>query len=321
MQTSLSIARLGSAFLLGALFLAVMGISTPASAERTPIVANPSSVAFGSIVVGSSKSQYASLTNRALGSVTIYSSSVSGAGFSATGLAFPLTLSPGQSITFTLTFKPSSTGSVAGSFSITTKYWRANISIPLSGTGTASAGQLTVAPGSLNFGTVTVGAASSLSSSLAASGGSVTLSSVSTTNPQFYLNGLSLPVTLAAGQNLPFTVTFAPQSSGTASGTFAFVSTSTTGTSESLTGTGVTPVSHSVSLTWTDSSTGISGYNVYRSGVAGGPYTRINPSLDGITNYVDSSVASGQTYYYVTTAVSTSGTESGYSNQVQAVVP
>ena len=39
------------------------------------------------------------------------------------------------------------------------------------------------------------------------------------------------------------------------------------------------------------------------------------------TTFVDGSVQSGQTYYYVVTAVDTSGTESAYSNQVQAAIP
>lgn len=38
-------------------------------------------------------------------------------------------------------------------------------------------------------------------------------------------------------------------------------------------------------------------------------------------NYSDSTVQSGMTYYYVTTAVDSSGTESSYSNLAQAVVP
>ena len=178
-----------------------------------------------------------------------------------------------------------------------------------------------MAPSTLNFGNVTVGSAASVSSSVSASGGSVTLSSVSTTNAQFYLNGLSLPLTLASGQVMPFTVTFAPQSSGTMSGTFAFVSTSTTTASEALTGTGVTPTSHSVTLGWTDSNSGTSGYNIYRGSASGGPYARVNPTVDPSTSYVDSSVSSGQTYYYVTTALGTNGVESAYSNQVQAVIP
>jgi fibronectin type 3 domain-containing protein len=39
------------------------------------------------------------------------------------------------------------------------------------------------------------------------------------------------------------------------------------------------------------------------------------------TNYTDSTVQSGTTYYYVATAVDAAGSESMYSNQVQAVVP
>ena len=35
----------------------------------------------------------------------------------------------------------------------------------------------------------------------------------------------------------------------------------------------------------------------------------------------DNQVVAGQTYYYVATAVDGSGVESGYSNQVQAVIP
>jgi hypothetical protein len=82
------------------------------------------------------------------------------------------------------------------------------------------------------------------------------------------------------------------------------------------------PVQHSVSLSWTASaSPNISGYKVYRGSVSGGPYTLVSPSLIAGTTYIDSSVASGQTYYYVTTAVDSSNNESGYSNQAVAAVP
>jgi len=37
--------------------------------------------------------------------------------------------------------------------------------------------------------------------------------------------------------------------------------------------------------------------------------------------FSDTNVQSGQTYYYVVTAVNNSGLESGYSNAVQAVIP
>jgi fibronectin type 3 domain-containing protein len=87
-----------------------------------------------------------------------------------------------------------------------------------------------------------------------------------------------------------------------------------------MTATGTAPTQHSVSLNWNPSSSAV-GYNIYRGTVSGGPYTMINSSLDGTTAYTDSTVISGQTYYYVATAVDASSNESAYSNQVQAVVP
>ena len=81
-------------------------------------------------------------------------------------------------------------------------------------------------------------------------------------------------------------------------------------------------ISHSVSLTWTAStSANIVGYNVYRSATSGGPYTQLNSGLVTKTSYTDSGVVAGQTYYYVTTAVDTSNDQSAYSNQAQATVP
>jgi hypothetical protein len=81
-------------------------------------------------------------------------------------------------------------------------------------------------------------------------------------------------------------------------------------------------IGHSVSLTWTASSSGnIAGYNVFRSTTSGGAYTQINTSLVTTMPYVDTNVTAGQTYYYVTTAVDTGNNQSAYSNQAQATVP
>jgi hypothetical protein len=83
-----------------------------------------------------------------------------------------------------------------------------------------------------------------------------------------------------------------------------------------------TTVTHSVYVTWTASaSPNIAGYNVYRSTTNGGPYTQLNSGLVTTTYYTDNAVASGQTYYYVTTAVNTSNAQSAYSTQTQATVP
>lgn len=80
-------------------------------------------------------------------------------------------------------------------------------------------------------------------------------------------------------------------------------------------------VLHSVSLIWTDTDSGIAGYNVYRSSQTGSGYTKLNSSVMTQTLYTDSTVQSGSTYYYVVTAVNSSGAESGFSAAALAVIP
>jgi hypothetical protein len=252
--------------------------------------------------------------------VNIGQANVSGSGLSITGLSLPITLTPGQSYTFSTVFAPTSAGTATGSIAIVSDASNSSLTIALSGTASAS-GQLLLSPTTLDFGSITVGQNKSLTATLSASGSSVTVSSASINNGEFSLSGPSFPLTLAAGQSTPLTVTFAPQSSGTASGSISFSSNaSTTPVVEALTGTGV--AQHQVQLSWgTSSSSGVTGYNVYRGTVSGGPYGKINSALVVGTTYTDSSVQAGKTYFYVTTALHGSGTESAYSNQVQAVVP
>jgi Abnormal spindle-like microcephaly-assoc'd, ASPM-SPD-2-Hydin len=172
----------------------------------------------------------------------------------------------------------------------------------------------------MSFGSVNVGSSQTQNGSVTANGGSVTVSSGSSTNSQFVLGGLSFPVTIAAGQSVPFTVTFSPTAAGSTSANLSFF-TGSTSASESVSGTGAT-IQHTVELSWDAStSTSITGYNVYRATSAAGPYSKVNPSPNAAMNYSDSTVQSGQTYYYVTTAVNSSGEESSYSNQVTAQIP
>jgi hypothetical protein len=84
-----------------------------------------------------------------------------------------------------------------------------------------------------------------------------------------------------------------------------------------ITGTGT--ISHSVSLNWAASTTPNVTYNVYRSNTSGS-YSTPLATLIGGTTYTDNNVASGQTYYYVVTAVN-GGVESVHSNESPAVIP
>jgi hypothetical protein len=283
--------------------------------------ASQSSLSFGSVQVSNSGGASETITNTGGSSVTITQTNVSGTGFSVPGLDLPLTLNAGQSLTFTAVFAPQTTGAVTGGISVISNASNATLAISLSGTGTA-AGQLSVSPASLSFGSVTVGAGKSLTGSLSAIGASVTISSGSSSTSEFALSGISFPLTIPAGQSASFTVTFTPQASGAASASATFASNASNASAVgSLIGTGVAPVQHQVALGWDASTSSVAGYNIYRGTSAGGPYTKINSASDVTTSYTDTLVTAGQTYYYLTTAVDTEGTESIYSNEVVATIP
>jgi Abnormal spindle-like microcephaly-assoc'd, ASPM-SPD-2-Hydin/CARDB len=180
---------------------------------------------------------------------------------------------------------------------------------------------LSLSPTSLSFGNTTIGDDAQLPVLVQNTGtGSVTLSSASVTGSGYTLSNLTLPQTLSAGQSTSLTVTFTPTTTGASTGTVSLTSNATTSPNlESLSGTGV--YNHTVSLTWTAStSSGVLGYDVYRSTTSGGPYSEITTSPVSVTSYTDSAVSAGQTYYYVALTVTGSG-ESGYSNQTTANVP
>jgi K319L-like, PKD domain len=78
----------------------------------------------------------------------------------------------------------------------------------------------------------------------------------------------------------------------------------------------------SVTLAWdpiTDPN--LAGYRVYRSQQSGVYSSSLNGALLTAASFTDSAVQAGRTYYYVVTAVNTSGLESNYSAQVQADIP
>ncbi len=70
-----------------------------------------------------------------------------------------------------------------------------------------------------------------------------------------------------------------------------------------------------IRLTWTKSSSAnITQIRIYRATVSGGPYA-LHATVPVTTTYTDTGLTSGTTYYYVVTAVNSSGLASPYSNQ------
>lgn len=285
--------------------------------DSEAVTVKPSSLSFGQVPVGGNSSRPLVLTNARSWSITISGIQITGAGFTVSGPTFPVTLSRGQSLALTVNYTPQSAGLQGGSVLVSGP----GLCVPLAGTGTTTGmGQLSITPASLNYSNVPVGTTDTLPITVSATGASVTVTSASSSSPRFVLTGASFPVTIASGQSMSFGVAFTPQSSGTVSGALSFSSTaSDSQLKESLTGIGtVTP--YSVSLSWNQSS-GAMGYNVYRSTSSSGSFSKINPAVDNNTAYSDSTVASGNTYYYAATSVNSSGVESSLSTPVKVAVP
>ena len=134
------------------------------------ISANPTSLVFGNVVLGSTKTLNETLTNSGSSSLTISAATATGAGVGLSGLTLPLTLTAGQSATFSVQFAPTAGGAVTGNVAITSNGSNPNLNIPVTGTGQAP-GTLSANPTAQSFGSVQVGNTGSLSETLMNTGG------------------------------------------------------------------------------------------------------------------------------------------------------
>src|SRR4029077_9538526 len=162
--------------------------------------------------------------------LTVSQVNVIGAGFSTAGLGVPLTLAPGQSATVSVGFTPQVEGSSSGSLSVISNALNPTVAVFLSGTG-FTPGVLSANPSSASFGSVQVGNSSNQFATLTNTGGvSVTVSQANVTGAGFSLSGLSLPLTLPAGQSYTFGTIFSPTSAGSANGNISVISDATNST-------------------------------------------------------------------------------------------
>jgi hypothetical protein len=152
---------------------------------------------------------------------------------------------------------------------------------------------------------------------------SITSIAFTGTNAADFSENTTCGATLAVNATCTAAVLFTPAATGARSAALVVTDNSNNiaGSTQSstLTGTGL----HDVVLTWTSSpSSGVSGYDIFRGTTSGGESTTpLNSSPVSGANYVDANVTAGTTYYYVVTAVASSGTQSPASNEASAAVP
>ena len=296
--------------------------SLKGAGSTTALSVTPSVVGFGNVSVGSPVTQSLRLTNNSSVSVAVKSVSASGTGFGISGLTTPQTLTPNESVNFTAEFNPKTAGAETGSISIETA--ATPLAVGLNGTGVSSAAQLVASATSMSFGSVVIGDSPTQQVTLKNTGNaSADISSVSLTGSSYIASGVTSKLVLAPDQSAILTVEFCPKTAGSLPGKVTILSNaagsplviqfSGTGTEKSQ--------QPSVALKWDQSASQVAGYFVYRSSKPSGPYAKLNSKANSETTYTDSSVASGQTYFYVVTSVNSENIESIFSNEVSVTVP
>jgi hypothetical protein len=98
-----------------------------------------SNVAFGNVAVNTTATQSVQINSTGSQALTINSGTESGAGFSLSGMTFPVTLNPGQSALLNITFAPTAATTYTGSVTLMSNASSGGTAtIAVSGTGQAS---------------------------------------------------------------------------------------------------------------------------------------------------------------------------------------
>ena len=236
----------------------------PACTVAAPkLSVSPTTLTFANQNVGTtSAAQTVTISNTGNAALTVNTISNSNAtDFALTAPATPFNIAAGASQTFTVAFKPGSTGAKSATIGITSN--GGNGSVGASGTGTTPpVPVMGVSPTTLTFGNQNIGTTSAAQTVTISNTGNAPLSvtSISSSNTEFKFSPASLS-SIAAGTNATLSVTFAPATTGAKTATISITSNGGNG-SISASGTGTTPnvtVPNVVGMTQAAASTAITG--------------------------------------------------------------
>lgn len=108
-------------------------------AASTAIRLQSTSLAFGSVSLGTTATQSLVLTSSGTAPLTINAANVTGTGFTGPGASLPITLNPNQSATLELQFDPTTAGAATGSVTIASNASNSpTATVSLSGTGSSA---------------------------------------------------------------------------------------------------------------------------------------------------------------------------------------
>src|SRR6202011_5889099 len=135
------------------------------------------------------------LTNTASSSITISKVATTGTGFSASGIALPLSLAPGKQASVKVSFAATSMGIATGSMAVTSNASNPTLPVALSGVGMQP--QISAVPASVSFGVVAVGVSNTQTLTIRDSGNAdLILSQAAVSGTGFSIGGPTLPATV-----------------------------------------------------------------------------------------------------------------------------
>jgi hypothetical protein len=256
-----------------------------AGTSLTTATASPASLIFADQEFATTSSpQTVTLTNA--GSVALTPTSITMSGdFAETDDCVNETVAAGGNCTIQVTFTPAATGSLKGQMTIDANVYGGQLTVTLSGTGTA-AGAITLTPATIDFGTVELGITSAAQTVEAGnnSGTPISMTSVTITSPFIIAENACAPGTLAVGgPGCPVSVKFAPTQAGFVAGVLTF--TDGAGTqSVALSGTGAaaaTDILNPLSLTFPNTVVGqnSAALTTTLTNTGGEPLTSITASI------------------------------------------
>jgi hypothetical protein len=93
-------------------------ISLSGSGVQPQISVIPASVGFGNVTVGVTNTQMFTISNPGTANLNVTQASLIGTGLSFSGLTLPLSIPPGGSPAFTVSFAPASASIISGSLTL-----------------------------------------------------------------------------------------------------------------------------------------------------------------------------------------------------------
>ncbi len=189
------------------------GIATP----EPDISVSPTTVDFGSVIIGNTSAQTITVTNAGSAALNVGTLAVTGSDYStANDFCSDSTVAVGDTCTVDVVFEPSAEGARTGTLSIPSDDPdTAVVDVALSGTGVAAQPDITVSPTSVDFGGVTVGDSKSEVITVTNDGtADLTITSVSSLSDPFSITD-GCTGTLAPSDSCAITVNFAPSAVGT----------------------------------------------------------------------------------------------------------